>query len=159
MIRRLIIRLQMPSIPFTTKQRWADETRASIDNRSPETSPVQRPGNQRNCSTDWNSSMTPHEKALVTVLLERLKKTDSPDKDPEAETLIRQTTAEQPDAAYHLVQTVLIQDLSLHVAQNRIAELEKNLVETNAVPFLPRSFLGGISIPYESAPKAVAPPG
>ena len=102
--------------------------------------------------------MTPHEKALVTVLLERLKKTDSPDKDPEAETLIRQTTAEQPDAAYHLVQTVLIQDLSLQVAQNRIAELEKNLVEAKAVPFLPRSFLGGISIPYEPAPKAVAPP-
>src|SRR5881227_1387961 len=102
--------------------------------------------------------MTPHEKALVTVLLERLKKTDSSDKDPEAETLIRQTTAEL-DAAYHLVQTVLIQDLSLHVAQNRIAELEKKLVEAKAVPFLPRSFLGGISIPYEPAAKAVALPG
>ena len=63
--------------------------------------------------------MTPHETALVTVLLERLKMTDSPDKDPEAETLIRQITAEQPDATYHLVQT-LIQDLSLHVAQSSI---------------------------------------
>jgi len=103
--------------------------------------------------------MTPHEKALVTVLLEPLKKTDSPDKDPEAETLIRQTTAEQPDAASHLVQTVRIQDLSLHVAQNRIADLEKSLTEPKTVPFLPRSFLGGISIPYEQAPKAVAPPG
>ena len=103
--------------------------------------------------------MTPQETALVTTLLERLKKIDSPDKDRAAEILIRQTTEEQPDTAYHLVQTVLIQDLSLHAAQNRIAELEKNLVETNAVPFLPRSFLGGISIPYESAPKAVAPPG
>jgi hypothetical protein len=40
--------------------------------------------------------MTPHETALLTILLERLKKTDSPDKDAEAETLIRQTTAEQP---------------------------------------------------------------
>ena len=28
-----------------------------------------------------------------------------------------------------------------------------------AVPFLPRSFLGGISIPYEPAAKAVASPG
>src|SRR5205823_8308562 len=88
---------------------------------------------RNNCSIDWSLSMTPHETALVTILLERLKKTDSPDKDPEAETLIRQTTAEQPDAAYYLVQTVLIQDLSLHVAQNRIAELEKNLVEKNLV--------------------------
>src|SRR5205823_846391 len=94
--------------------------------------------------------MTPHEKALVTVLLERLKKTGSPDKDPEAETLIRQTTAEQPDAAYHLVQIVLIQDLSLHVAQNRIAELEKTLAETKTVSFLPHSFLGGLSDRFQS---------
>src|SRR5438067_3423546 len=159
MSRRHIIRLQMLSIPFTTKQRWPDDTRASIDNRSSEASRVQRSRNQRNCSTDWNSSMTPHETALVTTLLKRLKKTDSPDKDSEAEALILQTTAEQPDAAYHLVQTVLIQDLSLHVAQNRIAELEKSLAETKTVSFLPRSFLGGISIPYEPAPKAVAPPG
>jgi uncharacterized protein len=104
--------------------------------------------------------MTPHETALVTILLERLKKTDSPDKDSEAETLIRQTVAEQPDAAYHLVQTVLIQDLSLHVAQNRIAELEKGLAEAEAttIPFLPRSFLGGFSIANEPAPKPAALP-
>ena len=102
--------------------------------------------------------MTPHETALVTILLERLKKTDSPDKDPEAETLIRQTTAEQPDAAYHLVQTVLIQDLSLHVAQNRIAELEKSLTEAKTVPFLPPSLLGGLPTRNEPAPKAAAHP-
>ena len=54
--------------------------------------------------------MTPHETALITTLLGRLKKADTPDKDAEAEALIRQTTAEQPDTAYHLVQTVLIQD-------------------------------------------------
>src|ERR1051325_1600576 len=85
--------------------------------------------------------MTPHETALVTILLERLKKTDSPDKDAEAETLIRQTTAEQPDAAYHLVQTVLIQDLSLHVAQSRIAELEKSLAQAKTIPFVPPDLL------------------
>jgi len=102
--------------------------------------------------------MTPHETALVTILLERLKKTDSPDKDPEAETLIRHTTAEQPDAAYYLVQTVLIQDLSLHAAQNRIAELEKNLIETKTVPFLPHSFLGGLPTSNEPAPRAAVPP-
>jgi len=95
--------------------------------------------------------------ALVTVLLERLKKTESPSKDPEAETLIRQTTAEDPDAGYHLVQTILIQDLSLHTAQNRIAELEKSLAEAKTVPPSPRSFLGGLSTPEEPAPKAVVP--
>lgn len=98
--------------------------------------------------------MTPHETALVTILLERLKKVDSAPMDPEAETLIRQTTAERSDVAYHLVQTVLMQDLSLHVAQSRIAELEKSLAAAT-VSFLPHSFLGGLSAPNESAPKAV----
>jgi len=56
--------------------------------------------------------MTPHETALVTILLERLKNVDAVPKDPEAETLIRESTADQPNATYHLVQTVLIQDLS-----------------------------------------------
>ena len=101
--------------------------------------------------------MTPQETALVTILLERLQMTDSPDKDPEAETMICQTTAEQPAAAYHLVQTVLIQDLSLHVAQNRIAELEKSLAEATTVAFLPRSFLGGLSTPNDPVSKAVIP--
>jgi len=91
--------------------------------------------------------MTPHETALVTVLLERLKKVNSAPKDPEAETLIRQTTADQPDAAYYLVQTVLIQDLSLHVAQGRITELEKCLAEAKTVPFLPLSLLNELTTP------------
>ena len=101
--------------------------------------------------------MTPHETALVTVLLERLKKVDSAPNDPEAETLIRESTADQPHTAYRLVQTVLIQDLSLHVAQSRIAELEKSLAEATTVAFLPRSFLGGLSTPNDPVSKAVIP--
>ena len=100
--------------------------------------------------------MTPHETALVTILLERLKKVDSAPQEPEAEMLIRQTTVDQPDAVYHLVQTVLIQDLSLHVAQTRITELEKSLAEAKAVPFLPPGLLGELSAPNQPAPSAVA---
>jgi hypothetical protein len=85
--------------------------------------------------------MTPHETALVTVLLKRLKKINAAPNDPEAETLIRESTADQPHAAYHLVQTVLIQDLSLHVAQSRIAELEKSAAEAKTIPFLPPALL------------------
>ncbi len=88
--------------------------------------------------------MTPQETSLVAGLLERLKTTDGQIKDPEAETLIRQTTAEEADAAYYLAQTVLIQDLSLHCAQNRIAELEKNLAEAKTAAVLPPSFLHGL---------------
>ena len=85
--------------------------------------------------------MTPRETALVIVLLERLKKIDGAPNDPEAETLIRESTADQPHTAYHLVQTVLIQDLSLHAAQKRIAELEKSVVEAKTISFLPPGLL------------------
>jgi hypothetical protein len=83
--------------------------------------------------------MTPHETALVTVLLERLKNIHSTPDDPEANRLIRECTLDHPDASYYLVQTVLIQDLSLRVAQERIAELEGNVAEPKTTPFLPSS--------------------
>jgi hypothetical protein len=109
--------------------------------------------------------MTPQETALVTTLLERLKATAGQPKDSEAEALLRQTTAEQPDVAYYLAQTVLIHDLSLHSAQNRIAELE-NLAEAKTVASPPPSFLGGLldtyqpaTLPADSPPRdAAAPP-
>ena len=65
----------MLSIPFTTKQRWADEPRASIDNSNLKPRVTRDPATNATVQQIGNSSMTPHEKALVTVLLERLKKT------------------------------------------------------------------------------------
>ena len=73
--------------------------------------------------------MNPQEKELLTTLLARLKNTPQQSKDPEADGLIRQAVAEQPDLPYYLVQTVLIQDLSLHKAQQRIADLERQLAD------------------------------
>lgn len=98
--------------------------------------------------------MNPQETALVTTLLERLKTTGGQAKDADAETLIRQTTAVQPDTAYYLAQTVLIHDLSLHSAQNRIAELEKNLADAKTPPLRPTSFLGGLLDAGQPAPAA-----
>jgi uncharacterized protein len=89
--------------------------------------------------------MTPQERALITLLLDRLNKTEGHSKDPEAETLIRETTTGRPDAPYSLVQTVLIQDLSLHNAQSRITDLETQLTETKRASSAPPSFLGGPS--------------
>ena len=78
--------------------------------------------------------MTPQERDLITTLLERLKDTtrSGQPKDPEADALIRQAMRDTPDVPYYLVQTVLIQDLSLHQAQNRIAELEQQLADASA---------------------------
>ena len=89
--------------------------------------------------------MTPQERDLTTILLDRLSKTEGQPKDTEAETLIRDTTAERPDAPYSLVQTVLIQDLSLHDAQIKITGLETKLTETKCALSAPPSFLGGPS--------------
>jgi hypothetical protein len=88
--------------------------------------------------------MTPQESDLITTLLSRLKSTAGQPKDPEADRLIRQAMTEMPDAPYYLVQTVLIQDLSLHQAEARIAELEKQLEDTSASQAAPTSFLGSL---------------
>ena len=101
--------------------------------------------------------MTPQEIALVTILLERLKATAREPKDSEADALIRGTTAEQPDVAYYLAQTVLIHDLSLHNAQNRIAELEKNLAEAKTAASPPTSFLAGLLDAYQPATQPAEP--
>jgi hypothetical protein len=101
--------------------------------------------------------MTPQETELITTLLARLKTAGGQPKDPEADALIRQAMAEQPDAPYYLVQTVLIQDLSLHNAQSRIADLEKQLADAQqaAKPTV-TSFLGGL---FGSRPPAPAAGG
>jgi uncharacterized protein len=96
--------------------------------------------------------MTPQERDLITTLLGRLKGAAAQQKDPEADGLIRQAMADQPDAPYYLVQTVLIQDLSLHNAQNRMAELERQVAEAQQQAARPTSFLGGLFGARQPAP-------
>src|SRR5437867_2600448 len=101
--------------------------------------------------------MVPQERDLITTLLQRLKSTAGQQKDPEADTLIRQAMVEQPDAPYYLVQTVLIQDLALHNAQNRIADLEQQLSAAQASK--PTSFLGGLFGSRSEQPAPTAQSG
>jgi len=83
--------------------------------------------------------MTPQERDLITHLLERLRQAGGQGKDAEAEALIRQAVAAQPDAPYYLVQTVLIQDMALSQAQSRIHELEQQLAASRPAPSQPTS--------------------
>jgi hypothetical protein len=108
----------------------------------------------------WKVAMTPQERDLITTLLQRLRDTtrSGEPKDPEADALIRQAVREQPDAPYFLTQTVLIQDLSLHQAQNRIAELEQQLQDANANKSS-GSFLGGLFGGRESSPPPASHSG
>jgi uncharacterized protein len=101
--------------------------------------------------------MTPQERDLITTLLTRLKGTAGQPQDPEADAVIRQAMAEQPDAPYYLVQTVLIQDLSLHQARDRIAELERQLSDANAQRSSGTSFLGNLFGHRDAPPPAPAP--
>jgi hypothetical protein len=72
--------------------------------------------------------------------------------------MIRQAMTQMPDAPYYLVQTVLIQDLSLHNAQNRITELEKQVASINAPQQQqPTSFLGGLFGRSQPAPAPSVP--
>lgn len=107
--------------------------------------------------------MEPQERELITTLLTRLQSAAGQPKDAEADTMIRQAMTQMPDAPYYLVQTVLIQDLSLHNAQNRIAELEKQLASLpSPQQQQPTSFLGGLfgrSQPAPAQGPSVPPSG
>ncbi len=91
--------------------------------------------------------MTPDEKNLISGLFDRLKNAEASTgpKDREADELIRQSVAAQPSAPYLLVQTVLVQEHALTNAQQRIAELEKQVEAAKSAQPSGGSFLGGIA--------------
>jgi hypothetical protein len=68
--------------------------------------------------------MTPQERQMVDDLFDRLSKTESAPRDPDAVAAIAQGLRVAPNAIYALVQTVLVQDEALKRANSRIQELE-----------------------------------
>jgi hypothetical protein len=102
--------------------------------------------------------MTPEERDLITGLFDRLKAADSPDKDREAEDLIRRQIGEHPAAPYLLTQTVLVQEQALRGAETRIATLEKQLADAQRNSAAPSSsggsFLGRVRRPWDTAAPA-----
>ncbi len=104
--------------------------------------------------------MTPQERDVLTPLLDKLRQTQVPDKDAEADQLIRQTLQAQPDGAYILAQTVLMQDYALHAAQDRIHALEQQ--QSSSAPSS-GGFLGGLfgggrpAQPAQGGPWGTAP--
>ncbi len=68
--------------------------------------------------------MTPQERQLIDELFDRLSRLESAPRDPDATAAIAQGLRSAPNAAYALVQTVLVQDEALKRANSRIQELE-----------------------------------
>src|ERR1700748_285750 len=68
--------------------------------------------------------MTPDERTLLSNFLRDLSQARATGKDAEADSMIRQAFAANPDAAYLIVQHAILSDEALHTAQARIAGLE-----------------------------------
>jgi hypothetical protein len=96
--------------------------------------------------------MTPDERILLTNFLRDLQAARPGPKDAEAEAMINQTLAGDPDAAYLLVQHAILSDQALQAAQARIQALEG----AQAAP--QTSFLGGARPQPATAVPAYAPP-
>jgi hypothetical protein len=85
--------------------------------------------------------MTPQEQELINGLFDRLSQLESQPRDPEAERVIAQGLAGAPHAIYALVQTVLVQDEALRLANARIEELQAQTSATAEPEQRPASFL------------------
>lgn len=68
--------------------------------------------------------MNTKEREQLNTFLSQLVAAHAGQKDAEAETLIRDAVARQPDAAYLLVQKVFLQEQAIVSAQNRIEQLQ-----------------------------------
>ena len=71
--------------------------------------------------------MTPQERDQLTQFLKQLGEARVGDKSAEADTLIRETVAKQPDAAYLLVQRAMLMEQALNAAKAQIAQLQSQL--------------------------------
>lgn len=99
--------------------------------------------------------MTPQEEQLLNSLIDRLNQTQLEEKDPDAEGLLNQRLAGNPDALYMLAQTVLVQNIALDQAKAQVAQLQQQLQQQRPQPAHATSFLGRLLGEREEAP---APP-
>ena len=87
--------------------------------------------------------MTPQEEKMLDDLMARVDSTRLEEKDPEAAQRIEEWSERNPEAAYILAQTVLVQNYALEQAKAQIQNLQQH-------PALPQqakpatSFLGGL---------------
>jgi hypothetical protein len=93
--------------------------------------------------------MTPAERILLSNFLRDLAQARASGKDAEAEGMIGEAFASNPDATYLIVQHAILSDEALHAAQQRIAALESGRSA---------SFLGGRPAQQQSQYSTAVPP-
>lgn len=110
--------------------------------------------------------MTPQERDLIQGVFDRLARAGTGPKDPDAEALIRDGVRRLPDAPYALVQAVIVQEMGLNQATQRINDLQRQLDEARSATAPAGgggSFLGnagpwgGGSVPRSGQPAPQTP--
>ena len=83
--------------------------------------------------------MQSQEQGLIDGLFDRLKQAQARDskRDPQADQLIRQHLAQQPDAPYYMAQALLIQQAALTRLNERVKELEASQSAPSGGSFSP----------------------
>lgn len=91
--------------------------------------------------------MNPSDEKMLQDFLGQLVQAKGVSKDPQAEALIARAVAQQPDAAYLLVQRALLVEQALGNARNRIAELESQGGKETGGGFLDANSWGNSAAP------------
>ena len=75
--------------------------------------------------------LTPEDRRAIEGLFDRLAEAErrAPDRDGEAEALIRNELNRHPAAPYYMAQTVVVQQQALEMAERRIEELEAQVAQ------------------------------
>jgi uncharacterized protein len=87
--------------------------------------------------------MNSQESTLITELFDRVAKNPPQQVDSEAERLIAEKVAANPQAAYVLTQSTIILQQAVTAAQSRIAALEKQVAEASSAQ--QSGFLSGVA--------------
>jgi uncharacterized protein len=104
--------------------------------------------------------MTPQESTMLNDLVTKIRQTQLPEKDEEAEQFLKQSLATSPDAQYILAQTVLVQNIALEQAKAQMQQLQERLQEAEsqfAPPPPPQqhtSFLGSLLGRHDAPPTS-----
>jgi uncharacterized protein len=101
--------------------------------------------------------MTPQEAQMLQDLVNKVEGTQLTEKDPDAEALLNDGMARDPDALYKLAQTVLVQNLALNQARVQLqAQADQLRQQSVPQPARATSFLG--SLLGHREPAATPPP-
>ena len=105
--------------------------------------------------------MTPQERELLTTFLQQMSQAQPGQKDSEADALIREACARQPEAAYLLVQRAIGLDFALQAAQAQVAKLQADLSQVQPAArggFLDGPHAWGATAPAASSSQAAFTP-